>query len=201
MIFVSSCSCHCPIHWSQLLSREWRCSWGSANRRSSNYIWVSRNFIAFLGACYIRGLAVYADLGTASVNSLLEDIGLISYEYISLCVGVIHIHFQIRVLPVSHSMWLAIIRDTIFYLYVPKSLSQHSPVCIKLIGFCNVCLVWQTARLRKQRRKNHLPYLYIQGLVAEFFRKYLPKQMDLHLTDIRFLHWFKENGHCKPGHV
>ena len=37
MFLISSCSCLCPIHWSQVLSREWRCSW---NRRGSNYICV-----------------------------------------------------------------------------------------------------------------------------------------------------------------
>ena len=31
-------NCLCPIHWSQLLCREWRCSWSSAGRRCSNYI-------------------------------------------------------------------------------------------------------------------------------------------------------------------
>ena len=35
-------------------SRERRCSWSSADRRCSNYIWVIDNFIAFLGASYIR---------------------------------------------------------------------------------------------------------------------------------------------------
>ena len=35
-----------PIHWSQVLSREWRCSWRSANRCCSNYIWVINNCIA-----------------------------------------------------------------------------------------------------------------------------------------------------------
>ena len=39
-----SCSCYCSIHWSQVLSREWRCSWSSADRRCSNYIWVISNF-------------------------------------------------------------------------------------------------------------------------------------------------------------
>ena len=58
MILVSSCSCLCPIHWCQVLSREWRCtcSWSSADRRCSNYIWVINNCIAFSGATYIRGL-------------------------------------------------------------------------------------------------------------------------------------------------
>ena len=44
---VSSYSCFCPIQWSQALSREWRCSWSSADRRCSNYIWVINKFIAY----------------------------------------------------------------------------------------------------------------------------------------------------------
>ena len=58
MILISYCSCLCPIHWSQVWSREWRCSWSSADRRCSNYIWVINNFIALSGAPYIRGLTV-----------------------------------------------------------------------------------------------------------------------------------------------
>ena len=33
---VSSCSCLRPIHWSQVSSREWRCSRSSVDRRCSN---------------------------------------------------------------------------------------------------------------------------------------------------------------------
>ena len=40
------------------LSRNWRCSWSSADRRCSNYIWVIDNFIANLGATYITDLTV-----------------------------------------------------------------------------------------------------------------------------------------------
>ena len=58
MSLVSSCSCLCPIHWSQVLSREWRCSWSSADRRCSNYIWMINNFIAYYGVTYIRGFRV-----------------------------------------------------------------------------------------------------------------------------------------------
>ena len=57
MFLVSSCSCLCPIQW----SREWRCSWSSADRRCSNYIWVINNFIAYQGATYIRDLTVQWD--------------------------------------------------------------------------------------------------------------------------------------------
>ena len=39
---VSSCSCLCPIHSSQVLSRDWRCCWSSADN-----IWVINNFIAY----------------------------------------------------------------------------------------------------------------------------------------------------------
>ena len=56
MLLVSSCRCLCPIHWSQVLSWEWRCSWSSADRRCSIYIWMINNFIAYSGVAYIRGL-------------------------------------------------------------------------------------------------------------------------------------------------
>ena len=46
MILFSTCSCPCPIHWRQVLSRDWRCSWSSADRWCSNYIWEINNFIA-----------------------------------------------------------------------------------------------------------------------------------------------------------
>ena len=47
MCLVSSCSCLCPIRWCNVLSREWRCSWNSADRRCPNLIWVINNFIAY----------------------------------------------------------------------------------------------------------------------------------------------------------
>ena len=35
------------FHWNHVLSWEWRCSWSSADKRCSNYIWVVNNFIAY----------------------------------------------------------------------------------------------------------------------------------------------------------
>ena len=58
MFLVASCSCLCPIRWSQVLSWERRCCWSSADRRWSNYIWVINNYIAHKGATYIRGFTV-----------------------------------------------------------------------------------------------------------------------------------------------
>ena len=40
-------NCLYPIHWSQVLSPEWRYSWSNANRRCSNYIWVINKVIAY----------------------------------------------------------------------------------------------------------------------------------------------------------
>ena len=58
MFLVSSCSCLRSIHWSHVLSWEWRCSWSSADRRCSNYIWMINHFIACWGATYTRGFTV-----------------------------------------------------------------------------------------------------------------------------------------------
>ena len=58
MFLVSPCSCLFTIYCSQVLSWEWRCSWSSADRRCSNYIWVINNLIAYEGAAYIRDLTV-----------------------------------------------------------------------------------------------------------------------------------------------
>ena len=67
MFLVSSCSCLCSIHWSHVLSWEWRCSWSSADRRCSNCIWVINNFITYEGATYIRGFTVFKNM-TMKIN-------------------------------------------------------------------------------------------------------------------------------------
>ena len=59
MFLVSAFSGLCAIFLSQVLSGEWRCSWSSADRGCSNYIWVIDNLIAYQGASYIRDLMVY----------------------------------------------------------------------------------------------------------------------------------------------
>ena len=61
MFLISSCSRLCPIHWSQVLSWEWRCSWSSTDRRCSNYIWVINSFNAYSGVPYIRGFTVHQE--------------------------------------------------------------------------------------------------------------------------------------------
>ena len=58
MFLVSSCSCLCPVYWSHVSSWEWRCSWSSADRQCSNYIWVINNLIGHKGVTYIRDLMV-----------------------------------------------------------------------------------------------------------------------------------------------
>ena len=86
-----------PNHWSQVLSRESRCSWCSADRRCSNYIWVIRNFIDHSGVAYIRGLTVSVtgvlasivlyvlDLVTTAPDCLLH----VNWTCFNICIGVI----------------------------------------------------------------------------------------------------------------
>ena len=54
-----SCRCLCAIYWSHVLSWECRCSWSSADRRCSNYIWVINKYIAYWGGSNIRDLTVH----------------------------------------------------------------------------------------------------------------------------------------------
>ena len=68
MILISSWSRLCPIIWSQVLNREWRCSWSSADRRCSNYIWVIDNLITYWGAPYIRDLTVFREKWSENKN-------------------------------------------------------------------------------------------------------------------------------------
>ena len=79
MFLVSSRSCLCPIDWSQVLSREWRGSWSSADRRCSNYIWMINKFIGCWGALYIRGLRVRIIL---ILSILLQAMIITSFYYI-----------------------------------------------------------------------------------------------------------------------
>ena len=66
MGLVSACSCLCAIYWSQVFSGELICSWGSADRRCSNYIWVISNGISCYSASYISDLTVTTFLMFAS---------------------------------------------------------------------------------------------------------------------------------------
>ena len=74
MILVSSWSRLWPIIWSQVLSPEWRCGWGSADKRCSNYIWVIDNLIAYQGASYIGDLTVGPDPCGAQITAAMHEI-------------------------------------------------------------------------------------------------------------------------------
>ena len=58
MFLASSCSCYCPIHWRQVLSREWRFNWSSTDRWWSHYIWMINSVIGFWCKPFIRGFTV-----------------------------------------------------------------------------------------------------------------------------------------------
>ena len=60
------------IYLSPVLSWEWRCSWSSANRRCSNYIWVINNLIAHQGAAYIRDLMAITYSCPLSIHIIMK---------------------------------------------------------------------------------------------------------------------------------
>ena len=70
MILISSCSCLCPIRWSQMWNWERRCCWSSAYRRCSNYIWVINIFIAYWGVTYSKELTVYCIPWSTNKNNV-----------------------------------------------------------------------------------------------------------------------------------
>ena len=82
MFLVTSCSCLCPIHWNQVLSKKLKCSWSSADSRCSNYIWVINKFIAYKGATYIRGLPVH--------QWLSPSIHLVQDCCITIAIAILH---------------------------------------------------------------------------------------------------------------
>ena len=86
-----------------MLSRVWRYSWSSADRRCSNYIWVIDNFIAYLGASYIRCftvhifsyLYIYQYCRAWRLRFILQDQNEIHMRFLHLC-------FDVMFLPESN---------------------------------------------------------------------------------------------------
>ena len=56
MFLVSSWSCLCPVHWSQVLCREWRCISSSAAVPITSEWW---KISLATNVYYVRGLTVY----------------------------------------------------------------------------------------------------------------------------------------------
>ena len=135
MFLVSSCSCLCPIQWNQVLSRDWRCSWSSAGRRCSSYIWMINKCIAYLAAIYIRCLTVRID-SEHRIRLHIQRNGVLSFQSKHRIRLQTHKCLKqrkkviINYVPVdgSESPPEMII---IFYIYIKHVLLQHSYNCIK----------------------------------------------------------------------
>ena len=61
MFSISTCICRFPIHSNQVLRRECRCDWSSADTPCSNFIWVSNRFLSCIVTASIKGLTVHAN--------------------------------------------------------------------------------------------------------------------------------------------
>ena len=89
MFLVSFCSCLRSIHWSQVLSWEWRCSWSSADSRCSNYIWIINNFYCLLRCdlyyrFYGHILGNYWNHNKMSVSIESADVLALKHQAISI---------------------------------------------------------------------------------------------------------------------
>ena len=103
-----------PNHWSQMLGWEWRCSWSSADRRCSNYIWVINNFIAYQGhegVAYIRmftvliqTLVIYSPLRALS-QIIPSESKYYTYDSLVMIMDAIHMCTFSREIP--KDCWVA----------------------------------------------------------------------------------------------
>ena len=78
---VLQSSFKCPIHWCQVLSREWR------------WVGVINNFFAYQGATYIRGLTVII-LCTVVSNVIVVGNGVVKNSFPFVRIGTLSIRHQ-----------------------------------------------------------------------------------------------------------
>ena len=92
MFLVSACNCVCTIYQSQVLSREWRCSWSSADRRCSNYISVINTLIVYFSVPYIRDLTVclmycrICEMGQLSLTEISPNLAWPQHHWCKIAV-------------------------------------------------------------------------------------------------------------------
>ena len=96
-------------------SREWRCSWSSADRRCSNYIWVIDNFIAYKGASYIRDFTVY--IITCDFINMFYTISDLMFSYFR----------SVLYLPIMPLKFQQKSQDFIFYNWIFHSNRMEFP--------------------------------------------------------------------------
>ena len=106
MFLVSACSCLYAIYWSQMVGGEWRCSWSSADRRCSNYIWVINN------------------LHASKVRLILE-----TWRYVLMCevytleIRLIRIYTVWKKYRINHFYWTA-------YDIITQRINFHTAVAV-----------------------------------------------------------------------
>ena len=189
MLLVSSCSCLCPIHWSQVLSWQWRCSWSSADRRCSNYIWVINNFSAYKGASYIRDFTVFV-YQACPPCSIMKDPGVSAECYLIMLetAGISHQPSATAVLTwlelrlvlewylfekynIQHIWWGKLRADRRFALSQWETSLQSNAVSHRLGANLESTLNTWLKRLYNIRVKSHacdsvsIHWLHIQQLV------------------------------------
>ena len=142
MSLLSSCICLCPIHWSHVLSREWRCSWSSADRRCSNYIWVINKFIVWRAGL----LWSQQDFDWRWSVPLFKCLTVLEFSFIlfDLCLLITFFNFIMNYVPIVtfwiftyHKIWILSI---MFCFYPRPVLASGYCRCLCLCVCACVCV-------------------------------------------------------------
>ena len=153
MILVPSCSCLCPIHWSQVLSRQSRCSWSRSYRRCSSYIWVNHNsntfgatYVVRLDGKYIRSVTLWCCPIEHDISNCTADIW-VQHKYSYFLFGVNWVLYKaqhvdslmhkrrkcVAKAPALNHPYMCELQVSVMALYViTKSSNSLSPECIDI---------------------------------------------------------------------
>ena len=135
MILVLSCSCLCPIHCSQVLSRGWGCSWSSADLTDQQFYWLLMCLILDVWGSSQRLSSALAVVKSGNQKGI-ENLIVIFWECIYFCVFVskLHIkqvHEQNVILPSDHH---ALKYSCLRYVAMSSSHHQTSALFLKCMA-------------------------------------------------------------------
>ena len=150
MCLISSCSCLCPIDWNQVLNRECRCSWSSAHKRYSKYIWVINNFISYYGVTYIRGFTVLICLWGQQLECFLAATKqLYKWYFPSVCLSV-----------------RPSVRPSVRLSVTPFSPCYHDRITIKFLGV--ITMVKSNVHAKDQGQRSKVKVTEVNTQLSRF---------------------------------
>ena len=103
-----------------LFRQEWRCSWSSADRRCSNYIWVVSKFIAYEAATYSRDWTVLHFWWYHNVKIQIRAVLFDNKPQIPRYIKIKHINFPTTPLWPGDAIWQHRSGSTLIQVMAPS---------------------------------------------------------------------------------